>query len=227
METNNLYRRLLYKSKRLTKEQEKHLLEKYKQSDDWFYKNKIADVLISSYRPFVYAQALKYSKNEEIIHDLISEGNIGILIALNHYDLNSDIIFLTFANYYITKYMLLYLNNVEYNIQEKNYIDDEEINISKYELNNAVYNIAINTINNDDLKQMLIKLFSLAHLTQLEIKMLKLHYGILNENCSITVYYTYKEISNMLNISEYKIKKSINNSLLKLKKLCQKIKDIH
>lgn len=222
METNNLYRRLLYKSKKLTKEQELYYIKEYKNSNNSIYKNRMAEILINSYRPFVYFQALKYSKNEEIVHDLMSEGNIGIFIALKQYNVNLNNSFLTFANYYITKYMLLYLNNIEYK-QEKNYIDDVDVNIAKYEMSNALFNEALEKLKNNDLKQIVKELFSLAHLTQLEINILKLYYGILNDQI-ISIQYTYKEISNTLNISEAKVKKSIKQSILKLKKYAREKK---
>ncbi len=54
--------------------------------------------------------ALKYKNFNVDIEDMISEGNIGLLKAVKSFDVSKNVKFITYAKFYIRKYILLYLN---------------------------------------------------------------------------------------------------------------------
>lgn len=59
--------------------------------------------LINSNLWAVYAIARKYQNRGLPLMDLIQEGNIGLLYAVNHYDYRKDVKFLTYATFWIKK----------------------------------------------------------------------------------------------------------------------------
>lgn len=63
------------------------------------------DLLVSCNQRFVYAVAKRYSKNTSIIPDLINEGNIGLLKAIEKFKLSKDNNFLSYAAWYIRCYI--------------------------------------------------------------------------------------------------------------------------
>ncbi|MBR0474719.1 MAG: sigma-70 family RNA polymerase sigma factor [Erysipelotrichaceae bacterium] len=80
----------------LTREQEVALAEKIKNGD------KIArETLIKSNLRLVVAIARKYQGSQLTINDLIQEGNIGLLKAVNRFDANKGVRFANYAQYWI------------------------------------------------------------------------------------------------------------------------------
>lgn len=89
--------------------EEEEIIQKYKDG------NKAAlDTLIKGNQRFLFSVARTFSRDGNEILDLISEGNIGLLEAIEKYDLTYGIRFLSFAVYYIRKCMLHYLDKGEF-----------------------------------------------------------------------------------------------------------------
>lgn len=174
----NTYLNDIKKYKLLTYEEEQEYIIRIRNQDinSQLLKNK----LIGSHQPFVYLFAQKYSINDNTqLMDLIQEGNIGLLTALERFNVKSNVKFLTYANSWIIKYMLLYLdnnnliqkiNNVKYNkinnkiredfIKKNDYLPSREeliliyedlgINVKYKEDIDLINLISLNEINNDD-----------------------------------------------------------------------------
>lgn len=174
----NTYLNDIKKYKLLTYEEEQEYIIRIRNQDinSQLLKNK----LIGSHQPFVYLFAQKYSTNDNNqLMDLIQEGNIGLLTALERFNVKSNVKFLTYANSWIVKYMLLYLdnnnliqkiNNVKFNkinnkirddfIKKNDYLPSREeliliyedlgINVKYKEDIDLIKLISFNEINNDD-----------------------------------------------------------------------------
>ena len=70
--------------------------------------------LICSHQPFVIMFAKRHCPHESgQLLDLIQEGNYGMLVALENFDINSNVKFITYANAWIVKYMYKFLENNE------------------------------------------------------------------------------------------------------------------
>jgi len=88
----------------LSREQEVELFKAYKENNDLSAKNKI---IVSNQR-FVVSVAKKFANNTNLL-DLISEGNIGLIIAIDKFDINSGYKFITFAVWYIQREIKAFL----------------------------------------------------------------------------------------------------------------------
>lgn len=96
----------------IDQEEEQFLINKIKLNDpdSDYYKNK----LIGSHQPFVIMFAKRHCPYESnILLDLIQEGNLGMLVALERYDVTSGVKFMTYANAWILKYMYKFLKDNE------------------------------------------------------------------------------------------------------------------
>lgn len=97
---------------KIDQEEEQFLISKIKSNDPESdkYKNK----LIGSHQPFVIMFAKRHCPyNSDVLLDLIQEGNIGMLMALERYDVTSGVKFMTYANAWILKYMYKFLKDNE------------------------------------------------------------------------------------------------------------------
>lgn len=174
----NTYLNDIKKYKLLTYEEEQEYIIRIRNQDinSQLLKNK----LIGSHQPFVYLFAQRYSTNDNNqLMDLIQEGNIGLLTALERFNVKSNVKFLTYANSWIIKYMLLYLdnnnliqkiNNFKFNkinnkiredfIKKNDYLPSREeliliyedlgINVKYKEDIDLIKLMSFNEINNDD-----------------------------------------------------------------------------
>lgn len=92
--------------KPLTKDEETELLERLKNGDE-----SAKDELIIRNLRFVISVAKKYQNNNTNLEDIINEGNIGLIVATQKYDVNSGFKFISYAVWWIRKYIIEYLNN--------------------------------------------------------------------------------------------------------------------
>jgi RNA polymerase sigma factor (sigma-70 family) len=108
-------------------------------ASDNIYDEKIAELF-----PLVRSLAKKYSSNSHDIDDLVQEGMIGVIKAVDNFDETKDTKFSTYAVFWIKKYILDYLNRHSSAIHSEYYetldsiTDDSDIEIedqSKISLN--------------------------------------------------------------------------------------------
>lgn len=68
--------------------------------------------IVGGHQRFVLSVANKFA-NEENLMDVISEGNIGLMKAIDEYDIDSDVKFTTYAMYWIRKAVIGYVTTEE------------------------------------------------------------------------------------------------------------------
>lgn len=64
--------------------------------------------IVGAHQRFVCSIANKFAQNGNLM-DLISEGNIGLMSAIDKYDVNSEVKFTTYAMYWIRKTIMRYI----------------------------------------------------------------------------------------------------------------------
>lgn len=89
----------------LTPNEEAELIDKIKCGDE-----KAKEYLINCHQRFVFAIAKRYASDETVM-DLVNEGNIGLITALEKYDNTRGIRFLSYAVWYIRRSIHYYLTN--------------------------------------------------------------------------------------------------------------------
>jgi len=85
------------RTKMLSSEEERALYEKYARTGDI----EARDAIVHNCLRQVVKIARQYSKDSDVVKDLISAGNLGILDALDRYDPSRNTRFLSYATYYI------------------------------------------------------------------------------------------------------------------------------
>ena len=83
---------------------------------------KAKDRLTKCNQRFVYALAKRYTSDEDIVMDLVQEGNRGLLLAIKTYDPNKGYKFLSYAVHYIRREITNYLTNETGLIQKTNLV---------------------------------------------------------------------------------------------------------
>lgn len=106
------YFRDIRKYKLLSQDEEQEIIKRIKIGD--VKTEELKTKLICSHQPFVIMFAKRHCPHESgQLLDLIQEGNYGMLVALENFDINSDVKFITYANAWIVKYMYKFLENNE------------------------------------------------------------------------------------------------------------------
>lgn len=95
------------KYKPLGAEEERDLFIRFKTASP-AEKQKIKTVLLMSNQGLIYSKALDFTKDADLIHDYIREGGIGLLKAVDLFDVNEGVRFMTFAMDYIYREMFEY-----------------------------------------------------------------------------------------------------------------------
>ncbi len=101
-----IYLKEISKVNILSPDQEKELWDQYKKEDDLESRQQ----LIKSYQPLVYKLAKQINSDQGIIMDLIQEGNIGLIDAVDSFDPERGAKFTTFALYHIRGRVFDYLD---------------------------------------------------------------------------------------------------------------------
>lgn len=86
----------LKKCKPLTREKERELILKAKMGDE-----KARDRVLSSNLKFVFSVASKYKGKGADLPDLISEGNLGLMKAMEKFDTEKDVKFISYAVWWV------------------------------------------------------------------------------------------------------------------------------
>ena len=110
----NTYLKEINKYKVLTASEEADLIEKMNNGDE-----DAKALLIASNQRFVYAVAKRYGNDDNVL-DLVNEGNIGLMQALETFDSSKGNRFLSYAIWYIRREINAYLNNDNLLIRKTN-----------------------------------------------------------------------------------------------------------
>lgn len=181
----------------ISKIEEYNLFKLYKTTNDIKYRN----IIWNSNLKFVVSIANKYT-GEIPKADLISEGNLGLLHAIDLFDYESNIRFITYARRWIIKYITEYLKKYKKSITAPVAKTFEQLNISFVSLDGIslidsnLKNIDTindtNSINPDQLFENININKLLNCLSSIEILYLEHYYG-LNGKEKLTIV----EISNL------------------------------
>lgn len=95
----------LKKVKLLTTEEERQLWHRYKQDADESARAR----LIESYQPLVFKAALSWRVPETVMMDIIQEGTVGLIEAVERYDVSRGVAFSLFAYHRIRGRMLSFM----------------------------------------------------------------------------------------------------------------------
>ena len=100
------------KYKVLSQDEEQIIIKRIKSGDS--DSESLKTKLICSHQPFVIMFAKRHCPHESgQLLDLIQEGNYGMLTALENFDINANVKFISYANAWIVKYMYKFLENNE------------------------------------------------------------------------------------------------------------------
>ena len=201
--------------KPMTAEEEKEALLKMSQGDE-----SARQTLIERNLRLVVYIAKKYEGSVPDISDLVSVGAIGLIKAVNSFNIERNIKLATFASRCIENEILMYLRKV---VRRKCEISlDEPLN-TDLEGNELLLGDIIGTdadiVSRELEKKAEIDILyqSFKTLTPREIMIIKMRYGLMNEEEK-----TQKEIADMLGISQSYISRLEKKVLNKLKKEMQK-----
>src|SRR3954466_3209761 len=100
------YLRSLGGHKQLTREQEYSLSKRARTGDE-----EAKRILAVSNLPFVVAVARKFASRGARLDDLIQEGNVGLMKAIEHFDPKKNVRFATYAVWWIRAYITRYLKD--------------------------------------------------------------------------------------------------------------------
>ena len=106
-ESIDRYLHEIRKYKVLSASEERKFLTRYKTTGDI----RSRDILVNCNQRFMYSAAKRYSSNPETVLELINEGNIGLLEAIDKFDMSTTYRLLTYAQAYIRRNMNVYMCN--------------------------------------------------------------------------------------------------------------------
>jgi len=100
------YMRSMGGHKQLTREEEYELSKRARKGDE-----EARRILAVSNLPFVVAVAKKFTSRGARLDDLIQEGNVGLMKAIEHFDSRKQVRFATYAVWWIRAYITRYLKD--------------------------------------------------------------------------------------------------------------------
>lgn len=116
----NRYFNEISKYKLLSSEEEAELAFKAKDGDE-----KAKETILKSNLRFVISVAKSYVSGNSSVEDLISEGNRGLVEAVENFDPTTGFKFISYAVWHIRKNILLYLNNHTRSIRIPSNVNNE------------------------------------------------------------------------------------------------------
>lgn len=120
------YLRNLGGHKQLTREEEYELSKRARKGDEWA-KNELARANL----PFVVSVARKFAHRGHRLDDLVQEGNVGLMKAIEHFDSKKQVRFATYAVWWIRAYITRYLKDNRSQVRGG---EHERINMSDFSL---------------------------------------------------------------------------------------------
>ncbi len=157
---------------------------------------------ITLHQGLVKRLAKKYARNKEELEELVSEGNIGLVVAGKKYDDSKGVKFSTYAYYWVKQYMLRYINSSDLGV------DEHGLPVSLVEHEEWMSHTPFNKGVEDSI--FCEQLFELAKLSEREKAILQLRFY---ENLNTS------EIANYYGLTNTRILQLIEVALLKLRKV--------
>lgn len=101
-----MYFEQIRRYERLTHDQERELAQKVRDGND-----DARQRLVNANLRLVVSVAEKYTKDEQLLLDLIQEGNVGLMMAVDKFSSSFNVHFATYAYPWITQYILRYIQS--------------------------------------------------------------------------------------------------------------------
>jgi RNA polymerase sigma factor (sigma-70 family) len=114
-ETTNKFLFDIRKYPVLSADEEKEIIKRIKNGDE-----SARRILIESNQRFVFAVARKYAKDEHHLMDLVSEGNVGLIRAIDNFDPSKGFKFITHAVWYVRREISAYIVNTDNFVRKTN-----------------------------------------------------------------------------------------------------------
>ena len=137
------------KYKNLTAEQERDLFMRYKSADKK-EREKIETILVMSNQRLIYSKALDFTKDPDLIQDYIREGSIGLLKAVERFDITAGVRFMTFAIDYIYREMFEYNSKYGSLVRRSN---DKKIGLRLKAIRDRFYTENEREATNDEIRE--------------------------------------------------------------------------
>lgn len=194
-------------SKPLTRQQEKELSERIKNGDEDSVMK-----LVNANLKFVVKIARNYKNSGVSMSDLVSEGNLGLVLAARKFDGSKNVKFITYAVWWIR-------NSIQECIQR---CQSRESNTLEYVFENEtddLYSSESENINDkfeadmsviQDKRNCIEEMLGCLH--EREVKILTLYYGLYDNK-----EFTLDEIGNEMNITTERVRQIKDKALVKLK----------
>lgn len=175
--------------------------------------------IIKSNLKFVVFTAKKYEGKGLPIEDLINEGNLGLIHAIDKFDISRDCTFITFAIHWIKHYMIKAIYDYSRAIRipiktDYNNIKDDFIYVNNISDNNELERLNTTTIDfneeesliKDELKRLM------GNLSDRERLIIQSYYGV-----GVDVESNLEDIGNTLNLTKMRINQIKDNAIRKLR----------
>ena len=200
-----IYFKELKKYPVLTREQEYELAKRVKNGD-----TNALNKLTNANLRYVVAIANKYRRPNISFIDLISEGNIGLMKAIERFDYTKGYKLITFATWWIKYYIQIFIKN--YDKSSTSTIDFDnpaETSTIKYkEIAEEINDNFNNEICGQEIKVNVL----MNALQKREYRIIELYYGLFGNK-----EHTLTEISSEMNISAERVRQIKDKAMLKLR----------
>ena len=189
---------------------------KHKDKDDEIELLKLAktdikyrNIILESNLKFVFSVAKKYKGHGVDMEDLISEGNLGLIKAIEKFDIEKDVKFISYAIFWVKAYMLNLINKVKTkNSNEIVFDEPYEVLEDENKLFNTEIEEHIDTVETHN-RIKIQKLMSV--LDDRERAILELYFGLNGDDM------TLDDIGEMLNISKERVRQCKVNAIRKMR----------
>lgn len=209
-QNNKTYYNELKKYKPLTKVEEKKLCKRFKTKNDLGAR----DQLLTSNLKFVVDVAKNYKGRGLAFADLVAEGNMGLLKALDKFDYKKDVKFISYGVWWIKQYIRDAINKSklmpcdELPNDFENPINDDEIDSKDEYVNSTFIDNSKKSYDEDEI-QIVNDLLTVLNPRECEI--IKSYFGIDNEEM------TLEEIGQKYKLTKERVRQIKEKALTKLR----------
>ena len=208
LEEIDIYLEQIKRYKLLTREREYELSERIKKGDE-----QALDELVNANLRFVVSIAKAYKKSGIPFHDLISEGNIGLVKAASKFDHTKGVKFISYAVWWVKSQIQ---ESIKENAKSDNFHGDDYMEMM---MRDSDFEYKTNLINEDfenDVVTMSSRQTVIDELTKVlnerEKKILLMYYGVGRKSeC------TLEEIGSELNLTKERVRQIKDKALTKVK----------
>lgn len=157
---------------------------------------------------YMVSKRISFYKNRSIYEDLLQEGKMGIIAAMEKFDTTRSINFFQYSTWYVKNNIRIYLKKQRKRRKEilvdemSNYIDGETDPIVEFEEREAK-KVLLSAING---------------LPEMDRKVVKMRFGLDNE---FNEGHTYQQIGDIFSLSKQRIEQIASRAVSKLRKNTQ------